>query len=149
MKKIAFLLLLTAATAVATVANAKPPVTEKVLKVFSSVFPSVENTRWHEYEDHFEAYFDAGEVKCRVKFNAEGKIVSTIRYYNEKMVSPFLKAKLAQKFPGKTIFGVTEVNTDTELTYNFVLEDSKTWTHVKCDGVGQTEVTEKFKKAEK
>lgn len=144
MKKIALVLLVMAAV---SYAYATPPVSEKVLKIFTSTFPNVENTRWYEYDTYYEAYFDNGDIKCRVKFDYEGKIISTIRYYGEKMVSPFLRAKLADKFPGKTIFGVTEVNSENELTYNFVLEDSKTWTHVKSDGTGQMEVTEKFKKA--
>lgn len=145
MKKITLVLVLIAAV---SFAYAKPPVSEKVLKIFNSTFPGVENTHWYEYDNYYEAYFDNGDVKCRAKFDANGKLISTIRYYGEKMVSPFLKAKLAAKFPGKTIFGVTEENSDSELTYNFVLEDSKTWTHVKSDGTGQMEVTEKFKKAE-
>ncbi|HVF97525.1 MAG TPA: hypothetical protein VM871_09400 [Flavisolibacter sp.] len=144
MKKIMFLLL--AITAI-SFANAKPPVNDKVLQVFASIFPAVESPRWYEYEDYFEAYFEAGEMKCRIKFDTDGKVVSTLRYYGEKSVSPYLKAKLAQKYPGKTIFGVTEVNSENELTYHFVMEDSKTWTHVKCDGFGQMSVTEKFKKA--
>lgn len=145
MKKILFALVLIASV---SFANAAPIVNEKVLKTFNSVFPGVENTRWYEYDNYYEAYFDNGDVKCRVKFDLDGKVMSTLRYYGEKMVSPFLRAKLAQKFPGKTIFGITEVNSDSELTYNFVLEDSKSWTHVKADGLGQMEVTEKFKKAE-
>ena len=145
MKKIFLALALIAS---ASYGFAAPPVTEKVLKIFSEVFPNVENTRWYEYENYYEAYFDARDIKCRVRFDHDGKILSTIRYYGEKMVPPFLRAKLTQKFPGKTIFGVTEVNSNEELTYNFVLEDSKGWVHVKSDGVGQMEVTQKLKKAE-
>jgi hypothetical protein len=145
MKKIMLVLVVMAAV---SYAYAKPPVSEKVLKIFSNTFPGVVNAHWYEYDNYYEAYFDNGDIKCRVKFDVNGKVVSTIRYYTEKMVSPFLKAKIAGKFPGKTIFGVTEVNSDSELTYNFVLEDSKGWTHVKSDGTGQMEVTEKFKKAE-
>ena len=145
MKKIILVLVLLAAV---SFAYANPPVSEKVLKIFNTTFPSVDNTRWYEYDNYYEAYFDSGDVKCRAKFDANGKLLSTIRYYSEKMVSPYLKAKLAAKFPGKTIFGVTELNSDNELTYNFVLEDSKSWTHVKSDGTGQMEVTEKFNKSE-
>lgn len=143
MKKIMFVLTL---TALVSFAYATPTVNEKVLRSFTTIFPAVENTKWYEYPDHYEAYFDAGDVKCRVKFDTDGKILSTIRYYSEKQVSPFLKAKLMQKYPGKAIFGVTEVNNDNELTYNFVLEDSNCWTHVRSDAMGQMETTEKFKK---
>lgn len=145
MKKMMFLLAL---VAVCSFVHAAPPVSEKVLKTFENVFPAAANTRWYESENYVEAYFDNAEVKCRVRFDLSGHILSTIRYYGEKMVSPFLRAKLAQKFPGKSIFGVTEVNSENELSYNFVLEDSKSWTHVKCDGMGQMEVTQKLQKGE-
>lgn len=144
MKKIVLAIVVLAA---ASYAYAVPPVSEKVLKIFGAAFPGVANAKWYEHDNYTEAYFDNGDVKCRVKFDADGKMLSTIRYYGEKVLSPFLKAKLAAKFPGKTVFGVTEVNSDDELTYNVVLEDSKTWTEVKADGMGQLEVTKSFKKA--
>jgi len=148
MKKI--LLTLVIMTAVLfTYANTPFTVSEKVLKVFSNTFPGVENAKWYEYETFYEAYFDKDDIKCRVRFDLEGKILNTIRYYGEKNVSPFLKAKVAQKYPGKKIFGVTEVNDESELSYNFVLEDEKNWLHVKSDGTGQMQVTDKFKKADK
>jgi hypothetical protein len=146
MKKILFTLLI--ATFVST-SFANTPVNEKVLKTFGKMFPSVENAKWYDYENYYEAYFDKDDVKCRVRFDIDGKIISTIRYYGESKVSPFLKAKLANRYPGKTIFGVTEVNSDFELNYHFVLEDDKNWMHVKSDGTGVMEVTDKFKKAEK
>ncbi len=144
MKKILFsLALLTLVVS----ANATAIVTEKVLKAFSHVFPEAQNPLWYKVANDYEAYFDAGDVKCRARFDAGGKMIGTLRYYGEKTVSPFLKAKLAGNFPGKTIFGVTEVCSDEEVTYYFVLEDGKTWTTVKSDGLGEMEIVEKFKKA--
>lgn len=145
MKKILLTLVI---MSVVSFSFANPPVNEKVLKIFSKVFPAVDNAKWYEYENYYEAYFDKDDIKCRVRFDLDGKVMSTIRYYGEKTVCPFLKAKLSHKYPGKKIFGVTEVNSEYELTYNFVLEDEKTWVHVKSDGTGQMEVTDKFKKAE-
>ncbi|HEY0042147.1 MAG TPA: hypothetical protein VGB71_15860 [Flavisolibacter sp.] len=145
MKKILFTLLV---TAFVSSSFANTPVNDKVLKIFSKMFPAVENAKWYDYDNYYEAYFDKDDIKCRVRFDIDGKIISTIRYYGEKNVSPFLKAKLANRYPGKTIFGVTEVNSDFELNYHFVLEDDKSWMHVKSDGTGAMEVTDKFKKAE-
>ena len=145
MKKLLLLLTFTAAT---FVAFANTPVNEKVLKVFKMVFPQIENAKWYEYETYYEVYFDREDVKCRIKYDLDGKVLSTLRHYEEKTLSPFLKAKLSQKFAGKKIFGVTEVNSENELTYNIVLEDDKNWIHVQSDATGQMSVTEKFKKAE-
>ena len=145
MKKLILLLLVCATTCLA---YAKPPVNEKVLKVFKTVFPQIENAKWYEYETYYEVYFDRDDVKCRIKYDLDGRVLSTLRHYEEKTLCPFLKAKLSQKFAGKKIFGVTEVNSENELTYNIVLEDDKNWIHVQADATGQMSVTEKFKKAE-
>jgi len=144
MKKLLFLLIFASAT---LFTFAAPPVNEKVLKLFSSVFPTVQNAKWYEYEDYYQVYFDKDDIKCRIKYDFDGKIISTMRYYGDKMVSPFLRAKLSQKHPEKTIYGVTETNSDSELTYDFVLEDDKGWMHVRSDATGQMSVTKKFKKS--
>lgn len=143
MKKLLLLLIMSGAT---FFASANPTVNEKVLKVFKTVFPQIENAKWYEYETYYEVYFDRDDIKCRIKYDLDGKILSTLRHYEEKTLSPFLKAKVAQKFAGKKIFGITEVNSENELTYNIVLEDDKNWIHVQSDATGQMSVTEKFRK---
>jgi hypothetical protein len=144
MKKI-LLTLVIACTA--SFAFAAPPVSDKVLKLFKDIFPAVQDAKWYEFENYYQVYFDKDDVKCRIKYDFDGKIISTVRYYGESLVCPFLKAKLAQKFPGKKIFGVTEMTSENEMTYDFVLEDDKSWTQVRSDATGQMSVTEKFKKA--
>jgi len=145
MKKLSFLLIFSFAT---MFSFANPNVNEKVLKVFKGVFPTVENAKWYEYETYYEVYFDKDDIKCRIKYDLDGKVISTLRHYEEKSLSPFLKAKVAQRFPGKRIFGITEINSENEMIYDIVLEDDKNWMHVQADAIGQMSVTEKFKKAE-
>ncbi|HYO22820.1 MAG TPA: hypothetical protein VER36_10470 [Flavisolibacter sp.] len=140
MKKIFFALAL---ITVSSFAFAAPPVNEKVLKIFSAVFPDVQNAKWYENENNYEVYFDKEDMKCRIRYDFDGKVISTTRYYEEKSLCPFLRLKVSQKYPGKKIFGVTEVNTESELTYNIVLEDDKNWYHVSADAVGQLATTEK------
>jgi len=145
MKKLILLLIMSGST---FFAFANPTVSEKVLKVFKTVFPQIENAKWYEYENYYEVYFDRDDIKTRIKYDLDGRVLSTLRHYEEKTLSPFLKAKVAQKFAGKKIFGITEVNSENELTYNIVLEDDKNWIHVQADVTGQMSVTEKFKKAD-
>lgn len=146
MKKLILLLTIASTTLLAS-ANPNPPVSEKVLKVFKTVFPQIENAKWYEYEAYYEVYFDKDNIKTRIKYDLEGKVLSTLRHYEEKSLSPFLKAKIALRYPGKKIFGVTEVNTESELNFNIVLEDDNNWIHVQSDATGNMSVTDKFKKA--
>ncbi|HZH64587.1 MAG TPA: hypothetical protein VEY10_06800 [Flavisolibacter sp.] len=131
----------------ALVTFAAPPVSEKVLKVFTELFPSVQDAKWYTFDTYYQVYFDKDDIKCRIKYDFDGKIISTTRYYGEKTVCPFLKAKLAQKFSGKKIFGVTEITSEDEMIYEFVLEDDKSWLKVKSDATGQMQVADKFNKA--
>ena len=74
MKKILLLL-----TVIATVSfsYAKPPVNEKVLKIFNNVFPTVQDAKWYEYENFYEAYFDKDDIKCRLILGKELEILRT------------------------------------------------------------------------
>ena len=145
MKKI---VLAVAFACVSAFAFAAPPVSEKVLKIFQSVFPDVQNARWYENETHYEVYFEKMDMKCRIRYDLDGKVMRTIRYYEEKELPPFLRLKITQKYPGKQIFGVTEMSSENELTYHVVLQDKKHWYNITADATGQISQTDKFKKAE-
>lgn len=134
---------------VSTFVFAAPPVSEKVLKIFQAVFPDVQNARWYENESHYEVYFEKQDMKCRIRYDLDGKVMSTIRYFEEKDLAPFLRLKITQKYPGKKIFGITEMNSENELTYHVVLEDKENWYNISADAMGQLSLTDKFKKADK
>lgn len=130
-------------------AFANPPVSEKVLKQFTSIFPTVQDARWFEAEDHYDVYFEKEGVKYHIRYDLNGKMVSTRNYYDATKLSPFLKAKLSEKYPGKTIFGVTEITSSEEMFYVINLEDEKRWTNIRVDATGQITEIEKLQKAEK
>ncbi len=144
MKKMFLNLLLICAV---STAFANPPVSEQVLKQFTSIFPTVQDAKWFESGDHYDVYFEKDEVKYHIRYNSNGKMMNTRNYYSGAKLSPFLKAKVAEKFPGKSIFGVTEITNSEEMYYVVVLEDETSWTNVHSDAIGQMKVLEKLKKA--
>ena len=147
MKKFLANLLFICAVSVATMSFANPPVTEQVLKQFSSAFPTVADAKWFEGDNYFDVYFEKEEIKYNIRYDRQGKVLSTRNYYSGAKLSPFLRAKLAEKFPGKTIFGVTEITNSEEMYYVIALEDKTTWTNVHADAIGQLTVLEKLKKS--
>jgi hypothetical protein len=130
-----------------SVAFATPPISEQVLKQFKSTFPTVQNAKWFENENHYDVYFEKDETKYHVRYNHSGKIVSTRNYYPGSKLCPFIKAKVAEKYADKTIFGVTEITNSDEMFYVVILEDEDSWTNVRADVTGQITVLEKLKKA--
>ena len=146
MKKMFLLLIMISA---ATFSFANTPVSEKVLKIFRDVYPNVENAKWYENENSYEVYFEKDDVKCRIRYDIGGKLLSTTRYYSENTLAPFLRVKVAQKFKGKKVFGITELTTEDQLFYEIILEDDKHWYHVHSDGMGQMTLAQKLNKSEK
>lgn len=144
MKKI--FIIAVAALFVTATAFAKAP-NEKVLAAFEKTFQNAKDVKWNDVDDKYEANFKEGSIINRVVFDQDGNVVRSIRYYGGTTLPIIIQAKLAKKFDGKTVFGVTEVNTDSELTYHIVLEDATSWLHVRSDVYGGLIVEKKLKKA--
>ena len=53
-----------------------------------------------------------------------------------------------EKYPGKKIFGITEVSTSDMITYHIVLEDNKYWLNVQSDATGNISLEKKLIKTE-
>ena len=128
---------------------AAPPsaVNEKVLQAFEKSFKNASDVVWHEYKDSYEVKFLHNSIDSRITYDADGNVLKSMRYYGEEQLPLFVRAKLQKQYAGKTVFGVTELASDGELDYYIVLEDAKTWSHVKCTSTGNMEVYKKYKKA--
>ena len=146
MKKILAICLIAVLT---TIAASAAPVNEKVLKVFATSFPEVQETTWYNYDTYYSVYFkNTDNTKCRIDYDPQGNIISTTRYYSAEDLSPFIRGKVSEKFPGKKIFGVTEVSSADEMAYHIVLEDEKTWYNIKSDAIGSISIEKKMIKSE-
>lgn len=120
---------------------------EKVLKVFSKTFVQAEGVSWLELSDFYEVTFRQNNTQMRIVFDSDGNILKSIRYYGGDMLPIFIQGKLSKKYADKKVFGVTEVTTADQVTYQIVLEDSKTFTHVRSDAFGNMEVEKSFNKS--
>lgn len=120
---------------------------EKVLEAFEKTFQNVKNVAWQDVDDKYEASFTQNDISSRVVYDQEGNVVKSIRYYGGSVLPIFIQSKLNKKFDGQKVFGVTEVTTESELTYHIVLEDATTWTHVRSDVYGNLVKDKKLKKA--
>lgn len=120
---------------------------EKVLKSFNSTFSSPSEVRWFDHANYFEVTFVQSEIRSNVKYDMEGNFLNSTRYYKEQQLPTNILYKLKKRYPGKNIFGVTEITSNEDINYYIKLEDSKNWITVKVDGYGRMELFEKFKKA--
>jgi len=146
MKKLIFALTMLLGSAI-TFAAAPPEVNEKVLKAFHETFKDPKDVNWHEYENYYEVEFKQDEIKTQVRYDSDGNLTGTTRYYFEKQLPPHIIANLKKKYPQRTVYGVTEIYTENDLQYYVTMEDEKNWYTVKSNPLGGLEQTEKFKKA--
>lgn len=126
---------------------ADPGVNESVAKKFKEAFPNAQKVNWYDNETYYQVFFTNAQINCRMFYDKEGNVLLAERYYTEDGVCPFIRARLEHKYPGKKVFGVTEVATDAGTTYHIILEDAKRWYHVTADGAGNMYTTKKLIKA--
>ncbi len=146
MKKLIFALAMLLGSA--TIFAITPPeVNEKVLKAFQETFKNPKDVNWHEYENYYEVDFKQDEIKTQVRYDSEGNITGTTRYYFENQLPPHILSNIKKKYPQRSVYGVTEIYAENDLQYYITMEDEKNWYTVKSNPVGNLEQTEKFKKA--
>lgn len=148
MKRIIYLaFLLTGFVAVA--APGPSDVNEKVLQAFKQTFTAAQNVTWHQYEEYTQANFEVEKMQVRAQYAEDGRLIRTIRYYSEKELLPNIVAKLKKKYGNKEITGVTESSSEDEVSFVINIKDENNWYIVKTDVYGNTQQTDKYKRADK
>ena len=141
-------LLLFAVIALSTSAFASTePVPDNVRKSFHAQHPAAAGVTWHEYDTYYVVNFQSNGINCQLRYDLSGSVISLRRAYYEKDLSPFLVEKVRQSYPNKKIFGITEFTTGTGITYEIILEDHKSWVHVRSDANGEMVQFKKLRKA--
>lgn len=145
MKKLSILIVLFVALGAS--ANTPPEVNEKVLRAFKETFVKATDVIWHETENSYEANFKQAEISTRAIYDADGNLLRTTRYYTEENLPIHILTKLKKRYSDKSVFGVTEISENEDVSYYISLQDEKNWYIVKSDSWGSIELTKKYKKA--
>ena len=145
MKKLIILSCLFAA--LSTKASSPPEVNEKVLKAFSETFMKATDVVWHEVKNFYEASFKQSEIISRVIYDQDGNLVRTTRYYSQENLPINILTKLQKRFAGKSVYGVTELSSEDQVSYHITMQDEKNWYIIKADNWGSLELQQKYKKA--
>jgi hypothetical protein len=119
----------------------------KVLESFKRLCPSATNVSWAEEGDYYVVHFTKEKETIKMWYSQDAEVVKTLRYYGKDLLCPLVKARVEKNYPGKEIFGITEVASDEGVQYEIILEDHKRWYHIVSDVYGNTTVTDKFYKS--
>jgi hypothetical protein len=116
---------------------AGPAIHETVVKKFNENFPEAQSVKWYSGTDYYEVSFINKDVPERVYYDLDGKVIRTIRYYDETKLNPFISQKIKEKYRNKSIKSVTELQEDSGILYQIVLQDDKHLYIVNCNGSGE------------
>src|SRR6187200_2720778 len=133
--------------ALSATASNPPEVSEKVLKAFSETFMKATDIVWHEVKNLYEASFKQSEIITRAIYDQDGNLLRTTRYYSQENLPINIITKLQKRYAGKSVYGVTELSTEDEVSYHITMQDETNWYVVKADNFGNLELSKKFKKA--
>ena len=123
-------------------------INEKVLKNFNATFPEAQQPVWNTYDSYYEVYFTKPDRSSyRIDYNFDGDVTRSFRYYGEESLSPFIKAKVSERYPGKKITGITEISSNEEFYYYIVLDDGKNIYNIKSDATGNISLEKRLAKA--
>ena len=145
MKK--FFAIITTTLLVASAYAFDPNVSEKVLKSFNETFSSAQDIKWEKYESYYTVSFNQAGIQSKVNYDHSGTMLSSLRYYEPKLLPLNIYNRIKKNYSKKEMFGVTEVTFNNDVVYYVKLQDDKSWITLKIDGVGNSEVVEKYKKA--
>ena len=120
---------------------------EKVLKAFSETFTGAKNVKWQESDESYFVSFDNAGTYSRVRYDKDGNILGSTRYYQPSMLPISIFNKLKREYSKKELFGVTEVTVGDVMTYFVKIHDQKNWITLKVDAEGNSEIYEKYRKA--
>ena len=118
---------------ISTVSINAAPVPEKVLIAFSHLFPKASNIKWTESEVTFSVRFNTASYIADFEFDQEGRIIKSIRYYDEYQLSPFLIARLNKMFPSFHVVNVTETTENESISYTITLADKNNFYIIQSD----------------
>jgi hypothetical protein len=121
-------------------------ISDKLLQAFQQTFPDAKQVKWVEEPNGYQVSFRQNDILTKVEYDKDAHFVSSLRYYSEKNLPVTIICQLQKKYAGKTIWGVTEMSTETSTEYFVKMVDDHNWYTVRSDSEGNMTTVEKYKK---
>ncbi|OLY90812.1 hypothetical protein SAMN05444008_12345 [Cnuella takakiae] len=139
-------LFIAAAMLVSLSSFAGPGVDEELERHFRETFPAANAIKWYDSKEGYEVFFTLNNIQCRIQYDADGTMKTMRRDYTKESLPMFITGAVNKKYPGKKIFGVTELTTPSGLQYHIVLQDEKSWYFVDGTSGGDLSLNHKLHK---
>ena len=122
-------------------------ISDKLLQAFQQTFPDAKEVKWVEEPNGYQVTFKQNEILTKVDYDKDAHFISSLRYYTERNLPVTIICQLQKKYAGKTVWGVTELSTESSTEYYLKLVDDHNWYTVRSDADGNMQLVEKYKKS--
>lgn len=117
----------------------------KALRNFKKDFKNTTGESWYALKDGYRVKFLQNGVHNMADYNAKGKWMRTIRYYDEKLLPKNIRDAVKREFIDFNIFLVMELNVPQSTIYLVKIEDKTSWKTVRVTA-DELDVVENFTK---
>lgn len=128
-------------------AYAGPGIHDSLIERFKQLFPDAQETTWYNTDTYYEVCFINGNIRERIYYDLDGHTIRTLRYYTSKDINPFLAEKIAEKYKGKEIQSVTELQDESGITYQILLQDQNYLYKIRGNSNGRMKLLQKYLRA--
>ncbi|KIC92678.1 hypothetical protein [Flavihumibacter solisilvae] len=117
----------------------------KAIRNFRKEFKNTTGESWYALQDGYRVKFLQNGVYNMADYNAKGKWLRTIRYYDEQGLPKDIRNAVRHEFLDFNIFLVMEMNLPQSIIYLVKIEDKTSWKTVRVSG-DDIDVVESFTK---
>jgi hypothetical protein len=122
-------------------------ISDKLLQAFQQTFPDAKQVKWVEEPNGYQVTFRQNDILTKVEYDKDAHFLTSLRYYTEKNLPVTIICQLQKKYAGKTVWGVTEMSTESSTEYYVKLVDDRNWYTVRSDSEGNMQTIEKYRKS--
>lgn len=136
-----------ALSALSSVALAAKPISPDVPSeaeaTVSAEFPNAHHLTWaNESSSVYTAYFTEYRIRTIANVDADGQLLSVLKYYGPARLPGKIRERLDKKYPARTIKSVTEYDVNSfgdptdglDATYSVTMEDAGHYYIVRANG---------------
>ena len=114
-------------------------VSKKAQTAIAVNFPGATQLQWKmDQPSSYTAYFTQTDGRKVANVDKNGDVISVMTYYNEGSVPSAVRSLLEDKFPGKTIHGVTGIELNdgdnAGVYYQATMQDASHWYFISVNG---------------
>lgn len=122
-------------------------ISTKAVQNFVSNYPEVTDVKWFKSSCGLTgAYFEKDNTRTWAYYDKTGTCQYIIRHYYEEKLAAQIKELLSDKFPGFSIFHISEVTKNEKIAYVVKMQNKTSWKTVKVIG-DEMEVVEEYLKS--